>query len=140
MPSATRSFRTRPKRAFERVRIVGDMAYVSGHGPTDEHGKVLFEGRLGADLTTEQGYEAARRVAAACLGSLQEALGDLDWIDQVVKLLAFVNSARDFDDQPLVANGFTDLFLEAPRRSRAPRASAIGTEQPSRTTWPSRSR
>jgi len=116
-----------PKRPFERVRIVDDMAYVSGHGPTDEHGKVVFSGRLGTDLTTEQGYEAARYVVAACLGSLQDALGDLDRIDQVVKLLAFVNSAHDFHDQPIVVNGFTDLLLEVLGDRGRHARSAIGT-------------
>lgn len=119
--------KTAPTRAFERVRIVDDMAYVSGHGPTDADGKVVFTGRLGADLTTEQGYEAARRVVAACMGSLQDALGDLDRIDHVVKILAFVNSAHDFHDQPLVVNGFTDLLLEVLGDRGRHARSAIGT-------------
>lgn len=117
-----------PKRPFERVRIVDGMAYVSGHGPTDEHGNVLFTGRVGSDLTTEQGYEAARRVVAACLGSLSDALdGDLDRIDHVVKILAFVNSAHDFHDQPRVVNGFTELLLEVLGERGRHARSAIGT-------------
>jgi enamine deaminase RidA (YjgF/YER057c/UK114 family) len=117
-----------PVRPFERVRIVGDMAYVSGHGPTDEHGRVLFTGRVGRDLTTEEGYEAARRVVAACLGSLRDALdGDLDRIDQVVKILAFVNSAPDFHAQPQVVNGFTELLLEVLGDRGRHARSAIGT-------------
>jgi len=116
-----------PKRPFERVRIVGDMAYVSGHGPTDEHGNVVFKGRVGADLTVEEGYEAGRRTVAACLGSLQEVLGDLDRIDQVVKLLAFVQSAPDFHAQPAVVNGFTDLLLEVLGERGRHARSAIGT-------------
>lgn len=116
-----------PKRPFERVRIVGDMAYVSGHGPTDANGKVLFTGRLGTDLTTKEGYEAARHVVAACMGSLQEAVKDLDRIDEVVKILAFVNSAHDFHDQPLVVNGFTDLLLEVLGDRGRHARSAIGT-------------
>jgi enamine deaminase RidA (YjgF/YER057c/UK114 family) len=116
-----------PKRPFERVRIVGDMAYVSGHGPTDANGKVLFTGRLGTDLTTKEGYEAARHVVAACMGSLQEAVKDFDRIDEVVKILAFVNSAHDFHDQPLVVNGFTDLLLEVLGDRGRHARSAIGT-------------
>lgn len=117
-----------PARPFERARIVDDMAYVSGHGPTDEHGRVLVIGRLGRDVTTEEGYEAARRVVAACLGSLSHVLdGDLDRIDHVVKILAFVNSAPDFHDQPKVVNGFSELLLEVLGERGRHARSAIGT-------------
>lgn len=117
-----------PKRPFERVQIVDNMAYISGHGPTDEHGTLLFSGRVGRDLTLEQGYEAARRVVAASLGSLSAALhGDLDRIEQVVKVLAFVNSAPDFHAQPLVVNGFTELLLEVLGERGRHARSAIGT-------------
>lgn len=117
-----------PPRPFERVRIIGDLAYVSGHGPTDEHGTLLFTGQLGRDLTVEQGYEAARRVVAACLGSLKHALdGDLDRLGEVVKILAFVNSAPGFHAQPLVVNGFSELLRELLGDRGRHARSAIGT-------------
>lgn len=116
-----------PPRPFRRVKVVGDLAYVSGHGPTDEQGTLLSVGRLGRDVTVEEGYEAARRVAVNCLGSLKQELGDLGRVEEIVKVLAFVNSAPDFHRQPEVVNGFTDLLIELfGERGRHVR-SAVGT-------------
>lgn len=116
-----------PERPFQRVKIVGDLAYVSGHGPTDEYGKLVAVGRVGSDVTLEQAQEAARRVAVNCLGSLKEALGNLERIEEIVKVLAFVNSAPDFHRQPEVVNGFTYLMIELLGERGRHARSSIGT-------------
>jgi enamine deaminase RidA (YjgF/YER057c/UK114 family) len=89
----------------------GNLVFLSGHGPINEAGS-LITGKVGTDLTTEQGYEAARRVAIGLLGSLKAAIGDLDRVKQVVKLLGLVNCGPDFGDQPKVINGASDLLVE----------------------------
>ena len=98
---------------FEFVRIVGDRAIVSGHGPQNPDGSLAAPlGKLGRELTVEQGYAAARLTALAILGSLQRALGDLDRITAWVRVFGMVNCAPGFNRQPAVINGFSDLILE----------------------------
>ncbi len=89
----------------------GNLVFLSGHGPFNENG-TLITGKVGADLTLDQGYEAARRVAIGLLGSLKAEIGDLDKVKRVVKLLGMVNCASDFTDQPKVINGASDLIVE----------------------------
>jgi enamine deaminase RidA (YjgF/YER057c/UK114 family) len=116
-----------PPRPFDRVKVVSDIAYVSGHGPTDPEGRLTAVGRVPTDVSMEDAYQAARLVAVNCLASLKGALGSLERVEEVIKVLAFVNSAPDFHQQPRVANGFTDLLLEVfGERGRHAR-SAIGT-------------
>jgi enamine deaminase RidA (YjgF/YER057c/UK114 family) len=98
---------------FEVVHIVGDRAIVSGHGPQNADGSLAAPlGKLGRELTVEQGYAAARLTALAILGSLKRALGDLDRIAAWVRVFGMVNSAPGFNRQPAVINGFSDLILE----------------------------
>ena len=98
---------------FEFVRIVGDRAIVSGHGPQNPDGSLAAPlGKVGRELTVEQGYSAARLTALAILGSLQRALGDLDRITAWVRVFGMVNCAPGFNRQPAVINGFSDLILE----------------------------
>jgi hypothetical protein len=98
---------------FEFVRIVGQRAYISGHGPTRADGTVAHPlGKVGSDLTVEQGYLAARLTGLGILGSLERALGDLDRIAAWGRVFGMVNSAPGFDRQPAVINGFSDLILE----------------------------
>ena len=110
---------------FEYVRIHGGLAYVSGHGPLDGD-RVLLTGSVGAEVTVEQGYEAARATALSMLASLKSELGDLDRVTEWIKLLGFVKCAEGFNATPAAINGFSDLILElwgdAGRHSR----SAIG--------------
>jgi enamine deaminase RidA (YjgF/YER057c/UK114 family) len=111
---------------FESVRIHGDLAYVSGHGPFDGD-RLLVTGRVGGDVSVEQGYEAARATALSMLASLERDLGDLDRIASWVKVLGFVNCAEGFNVTPAAINGFSELILElwgdAGRHAR----SAIGS-------------
>ena len=98
---------------FQFVRIVGARAFISGHGPQNTDGSIAEPlGKVGRDLTVEQGYAAARLVGLSMLGSLQRALGDLDRIVHWQRVLAMVNSAPGFNRQPAVVNGFSDLILE----------------------------
>ena len=89
----------------------GNLVFLSGHGPFDETG-TLITGKIGVDLTAEQGYQAARRIAIGLLGSLKALIGDLDKASRIVKLLGLVNCTPDFGDQPKVINGASDLLVE----------------------------
>lgn len=118
---------TRPVRKFVDAKQVGDLVFLSGHGPEDEDGHLSWIGRVGRDVTVEEGYRAARQVAVNCLATLKVHLGDLERIDEVVKVLGFVNSAEDFHRQPEVMHGFTDLLLEVLGERGRHARSAIGT-------------
>ena len=98
---------------FAFVRVVGARALISGHGPQSADGRFAQPlGKLGRELTVEQGYVAARLTALSMLGSLQRALGDLDRIAAWVRVFGMVNSASGFNRQPSVINGFSELILE----------------------------
>ncbi|BEP65526.1 MULTISPECIES: RidA family protein [unclassified Variovorax] len=98
---------------FQFVRLIGRRAIVSGHGPLDADGRIAAPlGKLGTELTVEQGYTAARLTGLAMLGSLQRALGDLDRITAWTRVFGMVASAPGFQQQPAVINGFSDLILE----------------------------
>ncbi len=98
---------------FQFVRIAGSRAFLSGHGPQNADGSIAEPlGKVGRDLTVEQGYAAARLTALSMLGSLKRALGDLDRIAHWQRVLGMVNSAPGFNRQPAVINGFSDLILE----------------------------
>ncbi len=98
---------------FSWVRVMGDRAYVSGHVPLNADGTIAEPlGKVGADLSLEEGYAAARATALAVLGSLKRELGDLDRVTAWLRLFGMVNTAPDFDRYPLVINGFSDLIIE----------------------------
>jgi enamine deaminase RidA (YjgF/YER057c/UK114 family) len=110
---------------FESVRTHGGLAYISGHGPFDGD-RQLFSGSVGAELSVEQAYEAARAAGLSMLASLKHELGDLDRVTAWLKVLGFVKCAEGFNATPAAINGFSDLILalwgEAGRHAR----SAIG--------------
>jgi enamine deaminase RidA (YjgF/YER057c/UK114 family) len=113
---------------FAFVRVSGNRAYISGHAPLDSDGRVARPlGKVGSDLTTEQGYEAARLTALSILGSLQRALGDLDRVTSWLRVFGMVNAAPGFNDLPTVINGCSDLILELYGTERGAHArSAVG--------------
>ena len=113
---------------FAFVRVSGNRAYISGHAPLDSVGRVARPlGKVGSDLTTEQGYEAARLTALSILGSLQRALGDLDRVTSWLRVFGMVNAAPGFNDLPTVINGCSDLILELYGTERGAHArSAVG--------------
>ncbi len=90
---------------------VGDILYVSGTGPFRHDGSVI-KGKVGVDLTVEEAYEAARLVGLNVLSTMRAALGSLDKVVRIVKVLGFVNATPDFEEQPQVINGFSDLMVE----------------------------
>lgn len=101
------------KLPFQFVRIDGNRAFISGHGPQQPDGKFGGPlGKVGADLTLEQGYAAARLTALSMLGSLQRALGDLDRVAAWQRVFGMVNAAPGFMGLPNVINGFSDLVLD----------------------------
>ncbi len=98
---------------FAWVRVRGDRAYVSGHGALNSDGSLAEPlGKVGAEVSEEQAYEAARLTALSMLGSLKRELGDLDRVGAWLRVFGMVNSAPGFDRQPNVINGFSDLILE----------------------------
>ena len=90
---------------------VGNLLFVSGHGPRRED-QSYMTGKVGRDLTTEQAYEAAKIVMLNCLTSVKREIGDLDRVKRVVKLLGMVNCTEDFTEHPKVINGASDLLVE----------------------------
>ncbi len=101
----------KPVAVYRPVVIHNGLIYVSGHGPLLPD-KTLITGRVGAELTLEQGHAAARQVGLAILATLRAQLGSLDRIDRVIKVLGMVNSAPDFLDHPKVINGCSELFAQ----------------------------
>lgn len=110
------------------IRRYGDLLFVSGHGPTDEEGKPLMQGCVGLDLSEEEGFEAARLCAVSMLRTLKDYLGDLDRIEEWIKVLGLVNSHGDFWGMPKAVNGFSNVivtvFGEKGRHARAAMGSA----------------
>jgi enamine deaminase RidA (YjgF/YER057c/UK114 family) len=112
---------------FTPVRIVGDRALVSGHGPQAADGSIAGPfGKVGAEVSVEAGYRAARLTALSMLGSLARELGDLDRITAWVRVFGMVNSAPGFAGQPSVVNGFSDLIVELFGERGAHARSAVG--------------
>jgi enamine deaminase RidA (YjgF/YER057c/UK114 family) len=113
---------------FDWVRVSGDHAYVSGHGPLDG-GEVLVRGKVGTDVSPERGHEAARLTALSMFASLQRELGDLDRVTDWVKALGLVNCAPGFSGTPGVINGFSDLVIDVWGASGRHARSAIGAAE-----------
>ncbi|MEQ9410020.1 MAG: RidA family protein [Fuerstiella sp.] len=110
---------------YSPVVVVGSTAYVSGQGPVQPDGSYLT-GRVGDDLTEEQGIEAARVVGLTMLATIRAQLGSLDRVKRIIKVLGMVNSTADFKNHPKVVNGFSDLMVEVwGEQGRAAR-SAVG--------------
>ncbi|MFI5626642.1 RidA family protein [Nocardioides sp. NPDC051685] len=98
---------------FAWVRTRGNRAYISGHVPLNDDGTLAQPlGKVGTDVSPEQGYQAARLVALAHLASLKRELGDLDRVTAWLRVFAMVNVAAGFNATPKVTNGYSDLILE----------------------------
>ena len=106
---------------------VNNLLYLSGTTPLQD-GRPYLPGIVGADLSIEQGYEAARYAAITSLAAVKYALGDLDRVQQAVQLIGFVNSAPGFGQQPRVINGATDLLVELYGDRGKPTRAAIGCQ------------
>jgi enamine deaminase RidA (YjgF/YER057c/UK114 family) len=114
--------------AFELVRVSGNHAYVSGHGPIDGSAP-LMQGKVGADLSLEQGYEAARLTGLSIFAGLKQELGELDRVRRWVKALGLVNCAPGYNLTPAVINGFSELVLEVWGEAGRHARSAIGAAE-----------
>ena len=106
-------------------RMAGNILYLAGQGPRDESGKQLT-GKLGKDISVEEGYRRARLVGLGLLAAMRDALGSLDRVDYIVKLLGMVNAVPDFNDSPKVINGCSDLFVEVFGDAGRHARSAVG--------------
>jgi enamine deaminase RidA (YjgF/YER057c/UK114 family) len=105
---------------------VGNLLFLSGHGPVRVDGVPTARGKVGRDLSLEDGYKVAREVGINLLGSAKTLLGSLDKVKRVVKVLGMVNSAEGFGDQPKVINGFSDLMVEVFGDNGRHARSAVG--------------
>lgn len=110
---------------YVRAVRTGNLLFISGHGPYND-GKVKMAGKVGRELTTDEGYQAARNVGLNCLATVRAALGDLDSVRQVVKLLGMVHCTEEFLDQPKVVNGCSDLLVELFGEAGKHARSAVG--------------
>lgn len=106
-------------------RIGGGLLFLSGVGPRRDDGTSIT-GVLGGGLTVEQGYDAARLCGLNLLANMRRALGSLDRVDTVLKVLGMVRGVPDFGHQPEVINGCTDLFVEVLGDNGRPARSAVG--------------
>lgn len=104
----------------------GNLVYLSGLGPAAGSGGTIPKGKLGLDMTVEEGYEAARLVGINILSRIKGAIGDLDKVKRVIKLLTMVNSTVNFDQHPTVANGCSDLMVEVFGEKGRHARSAVG--------------
>ena len=116
-----------PKPVANYVTAVrtGNLVFLSGHGPFRGDG-TLITGRVGTDLTLEQGYEASLRTALLLLATLKAEIGSLDRVRRIVKLLGLVNCPADFTDQPKVINGASDLLVHVFGERGKHARSAVG--------------
>jgi len=101
----------KPVAAYLPAVQVGNLLFLSGT-TCYENGKYLYTGRVGAELTMEQGYLAARQAMLNLLSVVKAELGDLDRVERVIKVNGYVNSAPDFDRQPAVINGASELLVK----------------------------
>jgi enamine deaminase RidA (YjgF/YER057c/UK114 family) len=111
---------------YVHAKRVGNLLYLSGKGPQNADGS-MPKGKLGAGMPVEEGYRHARQVGLVLIAAIKDAIGgDLDRVEDIVKVLGMVNSAPDFEDHPKVVNGCSDLFVEVfGERGRHAR-SAVG--------------
>ena len=114
-----------PMGTYVRAVRVGNLLYLAGHGPRQD-GKHAYVGKVGRDLTVEEGARASRLVVLGLLASTREALGSLDRVKRVVKVLGMVNCTEGFGDQPKVVNGFSDLMVEVFGEAGRHARSAVG--------------
>ncbi|HDN62869.1 MAG TPA: RidA family protein [Candidatus Bathyarchaeota archaeon] len=101
----------KPLGAYVPTVQVDDLVFVAGM-KASIGGEMKFRGKVGSDLTVEEGYEAAKICALNCLSALKEALGSLDKVERIIQVFGFVNSAEGFNQQPKVLNGASDILLK----------------------------
>ena len=115
----------KPAANYLPYRLVGNVLYLAGQGPRDENGRQLT-GKVGAEISIEEGYRRARLIGLGLLAAMRDALGSLDRVDFIVKLLGMVNAVPDFNDSPKVINGCSDLFVDVFGDAGRHARSAVG--------------
>jgi enamine deaminase RidA (YjgF/YER057c/UK114 family) len=115
----------KPVANYLPYRLAGNLLFLAGQGPRDEDGKALT-GKVGAEISVEEGYRRARFVGLGLLAAMRDALGSLDRVDFIVKLLGMVNAVPNFNDSPKVINGCSDLFVEVFADAGRHARSAVG--------------
>ena len=115
----------RPMANYVKAVRTGNLLFIAGHGPTKADGSNIT-GKVGKDLTVEQGYDAARQTGIAILSTLKAELGDLNKVKRIVKVLGMVNCTENFTDQPKVINGFSDLMVSVFGEKGKHARSAVG--------------
>lgn len=100
----------KPIANYVKAVRTGNLVYLAGHGPSNPDGTDIT-GKVGKDLTIQQGYDAARSTGLNLLASLKAEIGDLNKVKRIVKVLGMVNCTEDFTEQPKVMNGFSDLMV-----------------------------
>ena len=101
----------KPMGVYKPVLVIGNLLYVSGQGPLKPDG-TLIKGKVGRELSMEEGKLAARQVGLAMLSTIKANIGDLNKIKRLVKVLGMVNSSPDFEQHPAVINGFSELMAD----------------------------
>jgi enamine deaminase RidA (YjgF/YER057c/UK114 family) len=115
----------KPAGVYNPIVQAGNIVYVSGHGPNLPDGAMIC-GKVGDDLTEEQGKQAARQVGLTILATLKSQLGSLDRVDRILKVLGMVNAAPDFQRHPHVINGFSELMVDIFGEGGRAARSAVG--------------
>lgn len=118
----------KPVAAYVPAVQIGDIIYTSGQIPFVD-GQIKYKGKLGKDVTIEQGYNAARVCVINALAAVKSLAGSLDNIEKIVKVVGFVNSAPGFTDQPKVINGASELLAEVFGQAGAHARSAVGVAE-----------
>lgn len=116
---------SKPIANYVKYVRTGNLIYLSGHGPTKADGTNIT-GKVGKDLTLEQGYEAAKTTGISLIATLKDAVGDLSKVKRIVKVLGMVNCTDSFTDQPKVINGFSDLMVAVFGEKGKHARSAVG--------------
>jgi enamine deaminase RidA (YjgF/YER057c/UK114 family) len=117
----------KPVANYTPVVRVGNLLFLAGHGALDPSGKPMFTGKVGKTATIEQGAQAARATALACLSTIKSEIADLDKVRRIVKLLVMVNCDPSFDKHFLVGNGASDLLVQVFGESKGKHArSSVG--------------
>ncbi|AKP52327.1 RidA family protein [Cyclobacterium amurskyense] len=114
-----------PTANFVLAVQVGNLVFLSGHGPMQENGEYM-KGKVGSELTVEQGAEAARLTGISLLSSLKHTIGSLNRVKRIVKVLGMVNCVPTFEQQPIVMHGFSDFMVEVFGESGKHARSAVG--------------
>jgi len=114
-----------PVANYVPYRLAGNLLFLSGQGPRDDNGNNLT-GKVGAEVSVEEAYKRARRIGLGLLAATRQALGSLDRVEAVLKVLGMVNAVPDFKDHPKVINGCSDLFVEVLGEAGRHARSAVG--------------